>query len=282
MRTEHGDHMPTRTQVAHHRSWHATGTRLADVEQSHPSTDLGSTDLGERTTSAIELAALRDRLITLIDGTGPGIVLQPVIHIQSGARVGAEALARFPGPMTTAEWFQTAHALGVGDDLELRIVHEVAEQIDHRTSGFIGVNISPSVLLDPRLIEILRVVNGPEVVLEITDQTAMPKLSILRARLDEVRGLGIRVAIHVSEFGRSTTRFLTVVRPDVVKLDPPATAALVAGHVDAAAASDLFRFCRREGVFVVAVGVQTRRQLEVLVDLGVDASQGPFAPVEEG
>lgn len=282
MRTQHGDHTPTTTQAALHRSRNTTATRPDAIEQSHGSTDRGSTDVGEWTTSAIELAALHHRLITLIDGTGPGIVLQPVIHIQSGARVGAEALARFPGPMTTAEWFQTAHALGVGDDLELRIVHEVAQQIDRWTSGFIGVNVSPSILLDPRLIEILRAVNGPEVVLEITDQTARPKLSVLRARLDEVRGLGIRVAIHVSEFGRSTTRFLTVVRPDVVKLDPPATAALVAGHVDATAASELFRFCRREGVFVVAVGVQTRRQLEVLVDLGVDASQGSFAPVERG
>ena len=227
----------------------------------------------------VEVELLRDRLIDLINGTGPGLLLQPVTHIQSGAQVGAEALARFPGAMSTAEWFQTAHALDVGADLELRILHDVVQRLDRRAVGFVGVNLSPSVLLDPRSIEVLGHASDAELLIEITDQTVMPKLSLLRSRLDEVRQLGIRVAIHVSEFGLATMQLLTIIRPDVIKLDPPITAAIAAGRTrSAAAAANLFTFCRQEGVFVVAVGVETRQQLEALQEAGVDAYQGYFAP----
>jgi EAL domain-containing protein (putative c-di-GMP-specific phosphodiesterase class I) len=228
------------------------------------------------TARGIEVEALRDRLIDVITGTGPGLLLQPVMHIQSGVQVGAEALARFPGSMTTAEWFQTAHALEVGADLELRILHEVVQRLDRRGAGFVGVNLSPSVLLDPRSMEILRRASDAELVIEITDQTVMPKLSVLRTRLDEVRQLGIRVAIHVSEFGLATMQLLTVARPDVIKLDPPITAAVAAGRARSTTAGNVFTFCRQEGVFVVAVGVETREQLVALQDAGVDAYQGYF------
>lgn len=225
-------------------------------------------------TRGLEVEMLRDRLVDLITGTGPGLILQPVVHIQSGAQVGAEALARFPGSMTTGEWFRTAHALGVGADLELRILHEVIGRLDRRPGGFVGVNLSPSVLLDPRSIELLARAADAELMIEITDQTVMPKLSVLRTRLDEVRQLGIRVAIHVSEFGLSTMQLLMIARPDVIKLDPPITAAVAAGRARSTTAENLFTFCRQEGVFVIAVGVETRQQLAALQDSGVDAYQG--------
>lgn len=223
-----------------------------------------------------EVEMLRDRLVDLITGTGPGLILQPVIHIQSGAQVGAEALTRFPGSMSTADWFRTAHALGVGADLELRIAQEVIQHLDRRPAGFVGVNLSPGVLLDPRALGVLREAADAELVVEITDQTVMPKLSVLRSRLDELRRLGIRVALHVSEFGVATMQLLTLARPDVIKLDPPLTAAVTAGRARTTAAENLFTFCRQEGVFVVAVGVETRQQLEVLQHAGVDAYQGHF------
>lgn len=223
-----------------------------------------------------EVEMLRDRLVDLITGTGPGLILQPVIHIQSGAQVGAEALTRFPGSMSTADWFRTAHALGVGADLELRIAQEVIQHLDRRPAGFVGVNLSPGVLLDPRALGVLREAADAELVVEITDQTVMPKLSVLRSRLDELRRLGIRVALHVSEFGVATMQLLTLARPDVIKLDPPLTAAVTAGRARTTAAENLFTVCRQEGVFVVAVGVETRQQLEVLQHAGVDAYQGHF------
>lgn len=223
-----------------------------------------------------EMELLRERLADLISGTGPDLQHQPITHIQSRTEVGAEALARFPGSVPTAEWFRTAHALGVGVDLELRILHEVVQTLHDRRSGFCSVNLSPTALLDPRCLDILMRARGGELVIEITDQTVMPRLALLRRRLDEVRDLGVRVAVHVSEFGTETMQLLTLARPDVIKLDPPLTAALAAGRARSTTAANFFTYCRQAGVFVVAVGVETREQLVALHDVGVDAFQGFF------
>lgn len=223
-----------------------------------------------------EVQELRSRLIGLITGTGPGIQLQPIMHIQSSTQIGAEALARFPGSMPTSEWFRTADALGVSDDLELRILHEVVQRIGDRHNGFIGVNLSPRVLLDPRAIAALRSARDAELMVEITDQNVMPKMTVLRSRLDDLRNLGVRVAIHVSEFGVETMQLLMLARPDVIKLDPPMTAALAAGRIHSTVATNVFTYCRQEGVFVIAVGVESQDQLAPLLDAGVDAFQGFF------
>ena len=59
---------------------------------------------------------ISDRLDPLIADGGPVVVLQPIVDLATGARVGAEALSRFP-----AEWgmapdvcFAEAHSVGLG------------------------------------------------------------------------------------------------------------------------------------------------------------------------
>src|SRR5918992_1039905 len=63
------------------------------------------------------------RLGRLIEGDGLDIALQPIVDLDSGRVVGAEALARFQDddgePLATEETFLDAHALGLGVELEL-------------------------------------------------------------------------------------------------------------------------------------------------------------------
>jgi EAL domain-containing protein (putative c-di-GMP-specific phosphodiesterase class I) len=63
-------------------------------------------------------------------------------------------------------------------------------------------------------------------------------------------------------------------QPDVIKLAPDLTAALASGRVSSIAADNVFRYCRHEGVFMVAVGVEHHDQIGPLRDRGVDATQG--------
>ncbi len=221
-----------------------------------------------------QMAHLHEELVGLITLSKLRLDLQPMHDIATGGSLGVEALARFPGPLGTADWFRVAHALGLGHDVELRVLHEVVERASNGMPGMLAVNVSPQVVADPRLLGLLRQLGTDQLMIEITDQTSMPELSMLRSRLDEIRALGIRVAIHVGEFDPEALRTLLIAQPDVVKLRFDLTAALVAGHVDTTQTQNFFSCCRQAGVFIVAVGVETRHQRDVLERLGVDGYQG--------
>ncbi|MCB0965269.1 MAG: EAL domain-containing protein [Ilumatobacter sp.] len=222
--------------------------------------------------SEAEIDRLREELYRLVSDTRPTVAVEPIIHIQSRTRVGGEALARFPGSASTHEWFRTADALGLKTELEMRIIEEVVRN-SQTGRGFISVNVSPDTLLDPRCLPLLKSADGAELVVEMTDHESVPSLSLLRPHLDAIRDAGVRVAVHVSSFGTDITRLLMLTNPDVVKLDPPLSASIVAGGQQHASARNFFSYCRRHGVFIVAVGVGDG-DLPALHDAGADAVQG--------
>ncbi|MAT07472.1 MAG: hypothetical protein CL424_20800 [Acidimicrobiaceae bacterium] len=227
---------------------------------------------GETPLTPDEIDRLREELYRLVSVTRPTVTVEPIIHIQSRTRVGGEALARFPGSASTLEWFDTADALGLKTELEMRIIEEVVRN-SAEVRGFISVNVSPNTLLDPRCLPLLASAEGAELVVEMTDHESVPSLSLLRPHLDAVRDAGVRLAVHVSSFGTDIIRLLMLTNPDVVKLDPPLSAAIVAGGHQTAAARNFFSYCRRHGVFIVAVGVRND-DLGALHDAGADAVQG--------
>ena len=88
--------------------------------------------------------ALVERFAPLINAGGPTVVLQPIVELASGRRVGAEALSRFP-----AEWglppdvcFEQAHDAGVGDELELLALSGANDHLAG-VSGYVSMNVSP-------------------------------------------------------------------------------------------------------------------------------------------
>jgi EAL domain-containing protein (putative c-di-GMP-specific phosphodiesterase class I) len=221
-----------------------------------------------------DLDERRERFRETLLNTTPSIALDPVIHIESGSRVGFEALARFPGTGPTDGWFEAARAVGIGNDLELKTIVQVVERRTARKPGFLGVNVSAQALLDPRCITELRPAAGLELVVELTDQTALPKMSLLRTKLDELRELEIRIAVHVSEFSADANRLVRFAEPDIVKLNPPLTAALERPTSRSTERDAFLTHCRHTGIFVVAVGVERVGSLPMLELLGVDAAQG--------
>jgi EAL domain-containing protein (putative c-di-GMP-specific phosphodiesterase class I) len=222
----------------------------------------------------------RDALMALMRHTNRRVDFDPIVHLQTGAVVGSEALAVFPGQLSTAAWFSVAHAIGVGVDLELSMLDAVLDRYLVETTGFVGVNTSADVLVDPRFLERLTDIHDDRVVIELTGQTSLPSLGRLRMALEKVLETGARLAIHVADLGPSSLRSITSLEPDVIKLDPNLTAGLAAGEDDTASARNFFERCRHDGIFVVAVGVERPEQLRSLEGKSVDAYQGWLARAE--
>jgi EAL domain-containing protein (putative c-di-GMP-specific phosphodiesterase class I) len=218
---------------------------------------------------------VEDRLTPLMADGGPVVVLQPIVDLATGDRIGSEALSRFP-----AEWgmapdvvFEQAHSVGLGDRLELLALERAAEHLD-RVDGYVAMNISPATLLTPECGELLGRLPLARVLLELSEHDQVADYAALNATLAPFRADGLRLAIDDVGAGFSSLRHIVVTTPDVIKIDRSIVSGLDADPVLSKLVASLAEFGHGCRVRVVAEGVETAEEAVVLRDLGVDYGQG--------
>lgn len=204
-------------------------------------------------------------------------VFQPVVHLPSRSVVGVEALARFPleparGP---DRWFAEAAEVGLGVPLELLAVRTALRALDSLPETvFLAVNVSPTTVLSAELAEIL---TGPacrRLVLELTEHVQVEDYDALAAALELPRARGVRLAVDDTGAGFASLQHLLGLAPDVVKLDISLTRGVDRDAARRALAGALVLFTAEIGAILVAEGVETASELEVLEQLGVQYAQG--------
>ncbi len=251
-----------------------------------PTTDAGATDATPPTPTPTadppatpapqptdDDADFADELDRLIQAGGPSLEYQPIVHGLSGTVIGYEALARFHGTRPTGRWFQLAHQMGMGADLELTILRQVVSRLDQSDGqSYLACNLSPSIVGDPRLNQIASMHRSDRLVIELTGRNTACELRMLTRELEALRDDRKRVGVHVSSLDQTTLSCLVMEQPDMVKLDVELTRRLASG--EETFAPEFFRRCRHEGIFVVAVGIETDDDLRAVEAIGADAYQG--------
>lgn len=208
-------------------------------------------------------------------GSGPQMRYQPIVHLEANVAIGAEAFSRFPSG-SPLDWFTAAEEFSLGRALECRVVENILSARSAWPSAWemVCVNVSPERLADPAMRQLLAGAHGGRLVVELTDQTALPSEVLLRRQLEELRNQGVRIAVSGVRPTKSGQERVLRIQPEVVKLD---VATLSSIDDDTAAqhdVADLVARCRRSGIFVVAVGVETIAQRTMVGSLGVEAVQG--------
>ena len=220
-------------------------------------------------------ADIEGRLVPLMRSGGPVVVLQPIVKLSDGARIGAEALSRFP-----AEWglapdvcFAQAHSVGLGHRLELLALERAAEHLDD-VSGYVAMNVSPETLLLPQTLDLLRTIDAERVLLELSEHDPVDDYDALGAALEPLRRNGMRLAIDDVGAGFSSLRHIVLTRPDVIKLDRSIVDGVTHDDVLATLVHSLVEFGHAAGAVVVAEGIETAEDAATLLAHGVDHGQG--------
>lgn len=222
-------------------------------------------------------AAVEGRLgPVLVDG-GPRIVLQPIVEIATGRRVGAEALSRFP-----AEWgmapdvvFAQAHSIGSGHRLELLALRAAARTLDV-VDGYVSMNASPSTLLVPECLSLLGDLPLDRLLLELSEHDPVDDYDELLAAIAPLRERGMRLAIDDVGAGFSSLRHIVLTSPDVLKLDRSIVDKVATDPVLGTLIRSLVEFATGCSATVVAEGVETAEDAARLAELGVPLAQGWF------
>ena len=206
-------------------------------------------------------------------------VFQPIMAVKTGEIVGLEALSRFSllPRRSPDKWFAEADEVGLRPELEMRAVRDALTYTRRVPPGaFLSVNASPETLLTAAFTDSLRELDGNRLVVEVTEHAAVEDYNLLQQAIAKLRADGIRFAIDDAGAGFSSLKHIVHLVPDYIKLDFSLTRNIDTDPVKRALASALVTFAAQIGSSLIAEGVETRRELQVLGDLGFKDAQGFF------
>lgn len=219
---------------------------------------------------------VRARIETVLRGEGLSIAYQPIVDLDSGRTIGAEALSRFSADPNRPPnlWFEEAWSVGLGQQLELAaIAAAIGGAKALPRDWVIAVNASPETVQAPQLLSVLGSA-AARVIIEVTEHAEISDPVVFTQAADFLRGHGVRLAIDDAGSGYSGLRRLLDLNPDIIKLDISLTSGIDHDPRRRALASALIAFATSAEVDVVAEGIETSAELEALRVLGIAFGQG--------
>jgi diguanylate cyclase (GGDEF)-like protein len=214
---------------------------------------------------------------------------QPQIELPSCRIVGVEALIRWNHP--TLGLLTPTHFIPVAEEAGLIMaIWEwvlVAALIQHNAwveEGLapvtIGVNLSSVQFSDPslaaRVQEIAGVVDVPldHLEFEVTESMLLKDFDGALKTLTALRAMGVKIAIDDFGTGYSSLSYLRRLPLDKLKLDQSFTRDAQQNEVDVAITRAIIAMAQSLKLAVVAEGVETQAQIDLLLSLGCTVVQG--------
>jgi EAL domain-containing protein (putative c-di-GMP-specific phosphodiesterase class I)/DNA-binding response OmpR family regulator len=216
---------------------------------------------------------LRRTVESLIRRRAFAPVFQPIVDLENGATLGYEALTRFSDGERPERRFADADAVGLGVELELACLQAALANAGSLRGGWLSLNVSPDlVLATDRLGQALERSPSP-VVLEITEHLPVTDYLAFRRAIDEL-GDGVQVAIDDAGAGFSSFRHIVELAPQFVKLDIGLVRGIDHDPVRQALVSGMDFFALKTGCRLIAEGVETPDERDMLRTLSVELGQG--------
>jgi EAL domain-containing protein (putative c-di-GMP-specific phosphodiesterase class I) len=224
-----------------------------------------------------------------LDGQSLHLVYQPQVSLASGQVVGLEALVRWQrddGSMTRPDQFipvaeRSGMIVALGAWV-LRNALAAMRQLAAANHGDLrmAINVSPVQLRDPAFLELVdRILaqNGPragQLEFEITESIAALGVERITSLLGEVRKRDIEIAIDDFGTGFSSLSCLDKLPVDRLKIDRSFVAGLGEQGTGGRIAEMIVPLGHCLGISVLAEGVETPGQADILRAMGCDEAQG--------
>jgi len=213
---------------------------------------------------------------------------QPILSFADGRVMGAEALLRWTHPelgdIAPSEFVGIAEQSGLIEVYGEWVLAAVARQIRQWRGSIpgefrIAVNLSAN-QMNHKLVDKVRAaltaasIDRPWLELEITESLLMRDLEQCSALLAELRALGVTIAVDDFGTGYSSLSYLKSLPIDVVKVDRSFVRNIRSGTADARLVAAVVALCQAMDLRIVAEGVESIWELNVLRGVGCDDYQG--------
>ncbi|HEY7987237.1 MAG TPA: EAL domain-containing protein [Methylophilaceae bacterium] len=218
------------------------------------------------------------------------VYYQPIVELATGAIHKAEALIRWEHPtrglISPADFIPLAEETGLIIDIGEWVFHQAVKQVGewrefHDASFQVSVNKSPVQFRNEDRSHGSWLVHleglglpGQCVVVEITEGLLLDTGTTVTDRLLEFRNAGIQVSLDDFGTGYSSLSYLKKFDIDFLKIDQSFVRNLAPGSSDLALCEAIIVMAHKLGMKVIAEGIETEQQRDLLVTAGCDYGQG--------
>jgi diguanylate cyclase (GGDEF)-like protein/PAS domain S-box-containing protein len=216
------------------------------------------------------------------------LLYQPLVELDRGEVVGAEALVRWQhatrGLIGPNEFITIAEETGLVVPLGEWVLEEACRQLAcwqrQGRNLSMAVNLSGLQIVQPDFAQQVAAilqrtgVDSSALTLEITESVLMRDAEETMEVLRALKQLGVQLSVDDFGTGYSSLSYLKRFPVDVLKIDRSFVDGLADDPDDVAIVQAILALAASLGMSVVAEGVETRAQLEVLKGLGCTRAQG--------
>jgi len=244
------------------------------------------------------------------------LVYQPIVTLSSGEIAGFESLIRWPHPrwgmMLPGQFISLAEETGLIVPLGAWVLRQALSDmvrwrrdLPPRAAGdpdasepndrapepegpHVSVNVSARQFRDPGFVDSVRQalresgLPPSALLLELTESLVLGGNEQIRADLNELREIGVRLAIDDFGTGYSSLSYLIDLPIDVLKIDKMFVTGIASSWRRHALVEGIVRLARTLEVEVIAEGIETETERELLAGMGCQFGQGYLLSVPVG
>lgn len=248
---------------------------------------------GEDLRETVEQRVALDRqLRTAVANHELTVAFQPLVDLRSQRIVGYETLCRWPrmighiGPDQFIPLAEENGLIGSIGEMALREAASMAAEVDAQPGNWprrgvvVAVNVSGVQLSRGGFAQIVERtlatahLHPRSLMIEITESTLLTHGDRAQAELERLHALGVRIALDDFGTGWSSLSMLQRFPIDCIKIDRSFVASMDINRDNRAIVQAVIELGRALGHEVIAEGVETAEQAELLRSIGCTLAQG--------
>lgn len=238
---------------------------------------------------AIQKQTISKDLKTAINEDEFSLVYQPVVELKTNAMLKAEALIRWEhpekgiiGPDEFISIAENSEVIShIGDWVFKNTLKDVLKLQQRINPSFsVSLNVSPKQLGTNSLLtkwpELLKIygLEDNSIGIEITEGLLLESNPMSSKILNNLRNAGAQLLIDDFGTGYSSLSYLKKLNADFIKIDQSFVKSLSEGSEDMVLCETIIMMAHKLGLKAIAEGIETQKQLDLLLSIGCDYGQG--------
>lgn len=216
---------------------------------------------------------------------------QPQVELSTGKIVGAEALIRWlhpqKGMISPDKFIPIAEESGLIIDINKWVIQTACRQndkwrLDCLEPIRIAVNLSGYKLASQNIIQVIRDalqdanLDARNLEVEITENILMQDTEEIIWVLQQMKDLNLSIALDDFGTGYSSLSYLTSFPVDIIKIDRSFVMGCTEQKNNLVIIKAIIAMGHSLGMKIVAEGIETKEQLELIKEFGADEGQGYY------